>query len=186
MTVRVVLYHFDQFGRPRDAWQPCRNFGFGSRPKQPWQPIFFGREGRFLKKFVGYTSKLRPAHYSCKCFQISYTGIHNLSKTWVEHSGNDERHNLKLCQSGQRKFSSLISTNMSSEIDLLEIPPEVQQKILPDESLSIPNFILFLCDLFTIFSTVSAVDQNRRDHRDFSAFGNGPWPVTAELIEMVQ
>ena len=32
---------------------------------------------------------------------------------------------------------------MSSEIDLLEIPPEVQQKILPDESLSILNFLQF-------------------------------------------
>ena len=33
---------------------------------------------------------------------------------------------------------------------------------------------------------VSAADQNRRDLRDFSAFGNDPWPVTAELIEMAQ
>lgn len=32
---------------------------------------------------------------------------------------------------------------MSSEIDLLEIPPEVQQKILPDESLSILDFLQF-------------------------------------------
>ena len=48
------------------------------------------------------------------------------------------------------------------------------------------NFFLFLRDLFTIFSIVSAADQNRRDLRDFSAFGNDPWPVTAELIEMAQ
>ena len=33
---------------------------------------------------------------------------------------------------------------------------------------------------------VSATDQNRRDLCDFSAFGNGLWPVTAELIEMAQ
>ena len=32
---------------------------------------------------------------------------------------------------------------------------------------------------------VSAADQNRRDLRDFSAFGNDPWPVTAELIGTV-
>ena len=36
------------------------------------------------------------------------------------------------------------------------------------------NFFLFLRDLFTIFSMVSAADQNRRDLRDFSAFGNDP------------
>ena len=35
-------------------------------------------------------------------------------------------------------------------------------------------------------SLVSAADQNRRDLRDFSAFGNDPWPMTAELIEMAQ
>jgi len=38
-----VLCHLNQFGRPRDAWQPCRNFGFGSVPKWPWQHSFFGR-----------------------------------------------------------------------------------------------------------------------------------------------
>ena len=38
-----LLCHFDQFGRPRDPWQPCRNFGFGKTPKWPWQHVFFGR-----------------------------------------------------------------------------------------------------------------------------------------------
>ena len=33
---------------------------------------------------------------------------------------------------------------------------------------------------------VSAADQNHCDLRDFSAFGNDPWPMTAELIKMAQ
>ena len=32
---------------------------------------------------------------------------------------------------------------------------------------------------------VSALGQNLRDLRDFSAIKTGPWPVTAELIEIV-
>ena len=30
-----VLYHFIQFGRARDTWRPCRNFGFNNLPKLP-------------------------------------------------------------------------------------------------------------------------------------------------------
>jgi len=48
------------------------------------------------------------------------------------------------------------------------------------------NFLGLLCDLLTNFSTVSALGQNLRDLRDFSAIKTGPWPVTAELIEIVQ
>jgi len=48
------------------------------------------------------------------------------------------------------------------------------------------DVFLILRDIFTIFSMVSAVDQNRCDPCDFSAFGKGPWCVTAELIEMAQ
>jgi len=33
---------------------------------------------------------------------------------------------------------------------------------------------------------LSADDQNHHDHHDFLAFGNDPWPMTAELIEMAQ
>ena len=40
--VTASTCHFDQFGRPRDPWQPCRNFGFGKTPKWPWQHVFFG------------------------------------------------------------------------------------------------------------------------------------------------
>ena len=36
-----ILYHFDQFGRPRDPWQTCWIFGFGRLPKHPWQSDFF-------------------------------------------------------------------------------------------------------------------------------------------------
>ena len=60
----------------------------------------------------------------------------------------------------------------------LKIPPEVQQQILSASNREkrpldcSGYFFLILCDLFTIFSMVSAADQNRRDLRDFSAFGN--------------
>jgi len=38
-----ILYHFIQFGRARDVWQACQNFGFGDLPKLAWHAQIFGK-----------------------------------------------------------------------------------------------------------------------------------------------
>jgi len=42
-----LLYHFNQFGRARDAWRACRKFGFGDLPKLPWHTQFLGNFRQF-------------------------------------------------------------------------------------------------------------------------------------------
>ena len=87
-----ILCHFDQFGRPRDPWQPCRNFGFGKTPKWPWQHVFFGTYGRFLKilwdirwdctlELIPFKSrKICPLDCSGKFFSIFTRFIYNFFK----------------------------------------------------------------------------------------------------------
>ena len=38
--VRLILYHFNQFGRHRDPWHADRNFGFSRQPNWAWQFFF--------------------------------------------------------------------------------------------------------------------------------------------------
>ena len=82
-------------------------------------------------------------------------------KVWVEHLEHDKFHNLNYASQGTRNFI-LPSHSTDREKHPLDCSG---------------SFFLFLRDLFTIFSMVSAADQNRRDLCDFSASGNGADPA---------